>query len=73
MSLPPRPSETVCPNCRKRPGTKPWGDALAMTHGFEVRWCEVCVYSTQLKHAQERAKLIPALERKLEAALKANR
>ena len=60
---------TACANCGEREGTVRWGDALAMIHGGSVLWCEICAATAQLKHARERAALIPELETRLAAAL----
>lgn len=60
-------SVRLCDNCHEREGTMRWGDALAMTHGFVQMWCEVCVLTKQIEHAEERAALLPELRARLEA------
>lgn len=40
---------------------------MAMTHGFVQMWCEVCVLTKQIEHAEERAALLPELRARLEA------
>lgn len=59
------PDNRLCANCKKRPGTETWGDALAVTHGWAAKWCVMCVLEAQLEHARERAAAIPELERRL--------
>lgn len=51
----------LCHKCEKRPASRIWGDALAMTHGGGQPRCGVCVYAPQLRHALARAVLIPKL------------
>lgn len=65
----PRP----CATCGDRPGTELWGSGLDLSRGTLVMRCQVCVYTDQLAHAQERAAEIPKLKRRLAAAKKANR
>ncbi len=60
--------ETMCANCKQRPGTKKWvgeGGALALSHGFYAMWCEVCVLTAQLEHARSRVAEIPKMEARL--------
>lgn len=63
--------EKTCANCKKRPGTVTWGDALAMTHGFAVKWCEVCALEAQIVHAKERAAKLSGMEARLAKLLAA--
>lgn len=60
---------SLCASCHKREGTLAWGDALALTHGFAARWCEVCALTAQIAHAEERAAALPGLRARLAAAL----
>lgn len=60
-----------CQKCRKRPSTHSWigdGGGLALSHGFYQLWCDVCVFTEQLKHAKAAARRVPVLERKLARA-----
>jgi hypothetical protein len=61
-------NRTLCANCGQREGTVKWGDALAVTHGFAQMWCEICSYEAQIKHAEERATVLPELRERLAAA-----
>ncbi len=61
----PPPSDDLCASCRKRPGKLAWGDTLAVTHGWTVKWCQICALTAQIEHAQDRAKRLPRMERKL--------
>lgn len=62
---------TTCQKCGKRPGTERFAtDQTAFTHGWVQMWCVICVLEAQIKHAKERARKLPAMERKL-ARLKA--
>ena len=57
---------TTCQNCGKRPATENFTtDTTAFAHGWVQRWCGVCVLEVQIKHAKERARKLPAMERKL--------
>ncbi len=63
----------LCQNCKKHQASLDWvgdGGALALAHGFKVRWCECCAVKEQLKHARERAAAIPDLEEELRTACK---
>ena len=54
----------LCDNCGEREGTVEWGGAeptFAFTHGFMVKWCEICVATAQLDHAEKCAASIPKL------------
>lgn len=62
----------ICANCQKRLGTIDWvgeGGTLAFSHGFYVKWCEVCALEEQIKHAEERAAILPELRAQLAEAL----
>jgi hypothetical protein len=57
------PAGTICVECKTRPATKWMSEgAMAFVHGARSPWCELCLVRAQLKHAQERAAEIPALE-----------
>lgn len=60
-------SITKCANCGLRPGTIRWGDMLAVTHGFVVMWCEICVVQKQIEHAEEQSIRLPDLYERLAA------
>lgn len=61
----------TCQNCGKRPSTQNFAtDATAFAHGWVQRWCDICALEAQIKHAKERARKLPGMERKL-ARLKA--
>lgn len=62
---------TKCAVCGIREGTHRWGDTLAMTHGTWEMWCEVCVVTKQLEHAENRAALIPELRARMTALTQA--
>lgn len=54
-----------CAFCHEREGTLNWGDALAFTHGFSRKVCEVCALTKQIEHAEERAAALPELRARL--------
>ena len=62
----------VCENCRLRPATLDWygeGGALAFTHGFFERWCELCATEYQIEFAERQIRdcteRLPELRSKL--------
>jgi hypothetical protein len=59
------PLEPMCATCGKRPGTRRWGDALALSHGGGALRCEPCVLRAQIAHAEERAAVLPELRQRL--------
>jgi hypothetical protein len=57
-----------CANCREREGTIKWlgeGDALALVNGMYAMWCEPCVLSAQIDHAQKSVARLGELQAKL--------
>lgn len=51
----------LCTNCGIRPGTRVWGDSLALTHGGGQKRCDLCVLRPQIEHALNRTKALPSL------------
>lgn len=59
------PLQDTCRFCKTRPATLHFGDMLSFTHGGDESCCTLCAAEMQLTHAQERAALIPELEKKV--------
>ena len=60
----------LCENCGHREATVRWAgdsDSLSIARNPQhlTDWCERCCIEAQLEYARERAKAIPALERRL--------
>ena len=53
----------LCDTGCGRKGTVRWGDPIHSA--LQTLKCEICATEEQLKHAKERAKVIPELEAKL--------
>jgi hypothetical protein len=64
---------SACENCGERRGTVRWGDALTLTHGFALLWCEVCALTAQIAHAEERAAALPELRDRLQRAARVSK
>lgn len=66
------PEGTMCENCDQRLATSRWiGDSgtLAITRSYmQTLWCEICVLSAQVEHAEECAEKLPAMRERLAAA-----
>ena len=58
---------SACSYCHERRATLHFGDMLSFTHGGGLNCCALCCAEMQLKHARERAALIPELEAKVVA------
>lgn len=59
----------ICTNCLVRPATHNWvgeGGFMSYIHGMFVRWCELCVVSTQVEACRKSVNELPKLEARLE-------
>ena len=66
-------NKILCASCNKHKGTGKWigtGNMMSFVHGDYQIWCLHCMTEAQLKHAKERARDIPILEKKLKRQLK---
>jgi hypothetical protein len=51
----------LCRNCGQRKAAHNTGDALAVTHGFMSRECDICVYTAALEHTWRRIRALPEI------------